>query len=122
MQNNMTDPFTTLQMRARKGNKVSCRKLAKMYETGTEIEANHEQAIYWYIRATEKNDIESILRLAQIYESGIYGSQDLKKSIYWYSLAAELKYPIFKISAKTALYFVSCLRRQIYRSENLNAF
>lgn len=76
---------------ANRGDSLAQSILGGMYENGTGVTENDKQAIYWYRKAAEKNQIMALNDLGRIYEYGILGvSKDIPQAIKWYQKAARL--------------------------------
>ncbi len=57
-----------------------------MYEYGDGVKQDYVEALKWWRKAAEQQDLASRLKLAQKYEAGLGVKQDLEEAYFWYSL------------------------------------
>lgn len=90
-QNNQT-AFNALNNAIQLNSAKACRIMAELFETGSEdfnIKQNSEQALFYYKKAAELGDIDSIIKASEYYKKGIGDTQDFKQS-FDYALQAAL--------------------------------
>ena len=61
-----------------------------MYEYGKGVKQDYTEAILWYEKAAEQDDVTSQLSLALFYKFGKGVQKDYTQMFYWYKKAAEL--------------------------------
>ena len=66
-------------------------RLGVMYKTGEDfrIQANINEAFYWFKRAAEQGHNKSRFILGNLYRRGLGTTQDINKAIFWYKMASE---------------------------------
>jgi TPR repeat protein len=69
--------------------------LADIYNEGVNdsigiIPKDGQKAIYWYTKAAEQEDSESLVSLGHMYDVGTSVPQNYQQAIFWYTKAAEL--------------------------------
>ena len=72
---------------AKQGDPTSQYNLGWMYSTGTNIETNHEMAVYWYRLAAQQGDAGAQNNLGVCYLLGYGVPQDRYKALHWFHLA-----------------------------------
>ena len=65
---------------ANAGNVKAMVMLGLMYQKGQGVSADLNQAVDWYSKAAEKNDVGAQFTLAQIYLDGTLGDPDIKRN------------------------------------------
>jgi hypothetical protein len=80
------DP-TALKVDAEKGDSVAQRNLAIFYQMES-IPKDYEKALFWYLKAAEKEDPIAYNQIGFFYANGIVVEKDYKKSIEWRIKAA----------------------------------
>ena len=80
------------QAAAEQGDRVAACNLGYLYETGTGVRQNWEQAVVWYRRSAEHGYARAQYRLAQCYEHGRGVQKDSAQALELYDAAAKQSY------------------------------
>ena len=83
-----------LRSLAEQGNAVAQNNLGLMYDQGTGVPKDYQEAVKWYRLAAEQGDEEAQNSLGLMYKNGMGVSQDYHEAARWYRLAAEQGYAI----------------------------
>ena len=68
---------------AKTGNVRAMVMLGLIYQKGQGVAASINQAVDWFARAADKNDVNAEYALAQIYLDGALGKTDNERGQYW---------------------------------------
>lgn len=82
------DTITSLTEKAQQQDPQSQYLLAQSYDLGVDVEANADNAFYWYSQAAENGHIKSQLKLANFLALGIGTEKNPQAAIRWYSQLA----------------------------------
>ena len=82
------DTITSLTEKAQQQDPQSQYLLAQSYDLGVDVEANADNAFYWYSQAAENGHIKAQLKLANFLASGIGTEKNPQAAIRWYSQLA----------------------------------
>jgi|TARA_B110000046_G_C12821240_1_gene325511 TPR repeat protein len=63
-----------------------------IYDAGQSTPQDYKQALYWYAKAAEQNNVEAQTNLGFMYDTGEGIPQDYKQALKWYTKAAEQDY------------------------------
>jgi len=87
-----------LQEEAELGNVRSQYRLATHYEDGRGVKQNMTEALKWYLRAADQNDLEAQVTLGYIHDVGRNVKRDDVEANLWYRKAAEQGDPWSQVS------------------------
>ncbi|MDE6235791.1 MAG: hypothetical protein K2M56_08585 [Muribaculaceae bacterium] len=79
-----------LLKKAQSGNIASQVELARCYREGDKVDLNEMEAIKWYEKAANQNNIDAMMALAEIYinDENLEVEPDFVKGLYWLRKAA----------------------------------
>ncbi|MBF0125346.1 MAG: sel1 repeat family protein [Magnetococcales bacterium] len=81
--------FEDLTGQAYHGDVVAQTKLGLMYEQGSGVPQDFDQAMKWYRKAAKQGYSEAYIRIGSLYHNGTGVVQDFKEAIQWYRKAAD---------------------------------
>lgn len=85
----------SLLARAKAGDADSELRVGSIYTNGQGVPQDNRRAMYWFRKAAENGNVESMMILSRAYEYGMYGvSQEDSQAAIWYTKAAERGNPI----------------------------
>jgi TPR repeat protein len=87
------EAFYWLGKSSAQGNAQAHGQLGLCYERGIGIEANIDQAIYYYQLGAERNDPASLYHLAHCYYTGLSGEKNETLAVLYYTKSAEKGHP-----------------------------
>lgn len=85
----VTNDLHQLEAQAAAGDGVAMTTLGKMYEEGTGVRMDYEQARRWYEKAASAGDGDGMSRLGLMYGKGRGVRQDMVEAFRWYLKGAE---------------------------------
>ncbi len=81
--------FKLTKLRSELGDPSDYLKLAKLYENGTGVSTNEDEAVKWYTKAAENGNAEAQIELGKRYFEGRGVSTNEDEAVKWYTKAAE---------------------------------
>ncbi len=81
--------FPATKARAEAGDAEAQYKIGSMYEYGTSVAQNYQEAVKWYRLAAEQGNAISQTNLGRMYERGVGVAKNYQEAVKWYRLAAE---------------------------------
>ena len=82
----LASKIDSLKTMAQSGNPFFERALGAAYVE----QKDYAQALTWYEKAADQNDVDAILNIAHFYNFGIGVEKDMRQAFQWYLKAAEL--------------------------------
>lgn len=64
--------------------------LGRAFQTGVTVKPDPSEALRWFLRAADQNNVDALLELGTGYESGFFGPKNAGKATEYYRRAAEL--------------------------------
>ena len=83
-----TSPILPLIPQVAQGDAQAAYDLAKLYDEGSEVSRDPDQAVRWYYQAAIGGHPLAQHRMGQFYERGQGVEQDFPKAVRWYQLAS----------------------------------